>query len=115
MTNVPHRADPFAATTPSLAAPSTPPKLLDHCAVAAPCSGACATSDGNPRVSLCQRCGLFLYDVENLSPGAAHTLTVRTEGQTSGRLFKRRDGKVMTRNCPVGLEELRARLRKSTG
>jgi hypothetical protein len=106
----------FAAPSPAAKPANTPPPtVLDHCSIAAPCDGACGQADGNARVGLCQRCGMFLYDIAGLSANAAQALTANTEGPSNGRLFKRRDGKVMTRNCPVGLEALRARLRKSAG
>ncbi|MEZ5962933.1 MAG: hypothetical protein R3F56_03710 [Planctomycetota bacterium] len=83
--------------------------------IAAPCPGVGEDhAEGRP-VSICSRCGLFVYDLTGLDGQQASNLTLTTEALPGPRFFRRQDGKFLTRNCPVGLQDLRARLRRSAG
>lgn len=82
---------------------------------AAPCSGACDGHADDRPVSICRRCGLFVYDLTGLDAQQAASLTLATEAIPGPRFFRRQDGKFLTRNCPEGLAELRNRLRRSAG
>ena len=95
--------------------------LMNSC-IAAPCpvgkeSGTCAdagTGSGR-KVSTCQTCGLFVYDLDGVSATQAGDLTLAMEALPTPRFFRRRDGRYLTRNCPVGLADLKARLRQNAG
>jgi len=80
---------------------------------AAPCA---STADGQAdgrRVGICRQCGLFVYDLDDLNQHQAANLVLATEAIAAPRFFRRQDGMFLTRNCPVGLEQLRARLRRT--
>jgi hypothetical protein len=83
--------------------------------IAAPCPGAHDATGEAERVGICRQCGLFVYDLTDLNEHQAATLTLETEALPGPRFFRRQDGKFLTRNCPVGLEQLRMRLRRSAG
>src|SRR5688572_15945652 len=107
-----------AARYPFMEVPRMPALESDYrqrSCVAAPCAAAADGLGHGCRASTCTRCGLFVYDLEGLTATQATDLTLANEALPSPRFFRRRDGKYLTRNCPVGLNELRARMRQSTG
>ena len=91
------------------------PHYLERSCVAAPCAGTCDGIESGRRVGLCRQCGLFVYDLEGVSATAAGDLTLAMEAVPTPRFFRRKDGKYLTRNCPVGLEQLRQRLKRTAG
>lgn len=93
----------------------TKDQFLEKSCIAAPCPGACDSQADGQRVGICRSCGLFVYDLTDLDQHQAAGLTLATEAIAGPRFFRRQDGKFLTRNCPVGLEQLRARLRRTAG
>lgn len=47
-----------------------------------------------------------VYNLSSLSRGEANELIRRSEGRLCVRLFRRTDGTVLTRDCPVGVRAL---------
>lgn len=92
---------------------STDDDLHARSCFAAPCPGACDAGKDDKRVGICGRCGLFVYDLTGLNGQQAGNLALAIEAIATPRFFQRRDGKFLTRNCPIGLEALRDRLRRS--
>ena len=66
--------------------------------------------DGNDRVRFCGHCQMNVYNLSALSRVEAETLIASSEGRICARLFRRADGTVITRDCPVGLRALRRRI-----
>jgi len=87
-----------------------PLPLLESLTVAAPCPASWDDMEGNERVRFCAHCQQSVYDVSALTRAEATALVERTTGRLCLRLFRRTDGKVMTRDCPVGV--LRAARRR---
>jgi hypothetical protein len=72
--------------------------------------------DGDDRVRHCSLCRQAVYDVSALTRAEAETLIRGRTGRVCLRLFRRADGRVMTRDCPVGvLQAARRRLAKAVG
>jgi hypothetical protein len=69
---------------------------------------------GDNRVRFCDHCQLNVYNISELSRNEAEKLIVSTEGRLCARLFRRADGTVITRDCPVGLRALKRRVAKRT-
>jgi len=69
---------------------------------------------GDNRVRFCDHCRLNVYNISELSRFEAEALIASTEGRLCARLFRRADGTVLTKDCPVGLRALRRRLAKRT-
>lgn len=89
-------------------------KLLQSMRVAAPCS-----MDWNSmkythddRIRFCNQCQLNVYNLSEMSTKEAASLIRQTEGKLCMRLYRRRDGTVITDNCPVGLRKLRDKTRR---
>jgi len=57
---------------------------------------------------------LNVYNLSALSRVEAERLIASTEGRLCARLFRRADGTVLTKDCPVGLRALRRRVAKRT-
>jgi hypothetical protein len=69
---------------------------------------------GNDRVRFCDYCHLNVYNISELSRVEAEQLIASNEGRLCARLFRRADGSVLTKDCPVGLRALRRRVAKRT-
>jgi len=69
---------------------------------------------GDNRVRFCDHCRLNVYNISELSSSEAENLIASTEDRICARLFRRTDGTVLTKDCPVGLRALRRRLAKRT-
>jgi hypothetical protein len=91
------------------------PKLtspLDHLKVAAPCAADWDQmfSFEDERVRFCSQCNLNVYNLSDMSRQEAEALITKTEGRLCARFYRRSDGSVLTRNCPVGLKKIKRRV-----
>jgi hypothetical protein len=59
--------------------------------------------EGDDRVRHCSLCQQAVYDVSALTRTEATALITKSTGRLCLRLFRRADGTVMTRDCPVGV------------
>ena len=82
---------------------------LDRVAVASPCSANWDTMVGDDRVRFCQQCNLNVYNLTRMTRDEAESLVVTTEGRLCVRFYRRADGSVLTRDCPIGLAAIRRR------
>ena len=83
---------------------------LDNVRVAAPCSADWDSMFGNERVRLCEQCHLNVYNLSEMSRVEAERLIDQAEGRLCVRFYQRRDGSIITQNCPVGLRAIKRRL-----
>lgn len=83
-------------------------RRLDRVAVASPCSAAWERMrpiDAAGRVRACDTCQLNVHDLSALGRAEAEALLLAHEGaRLCVRLYRRADGRVLTRDCPVGLD-----------
>lgn len=87
---------------------------LNDLKVAAPCSANWDELSGGEQVRFCSHCNLNVYNLSGMSKNAAESLIARTEGRLCVRFYRRTDGTILTRNCPVGLHAIRRRLTRTT-
>jgi hypothetical protein len=80
--------------------------------IATPCPISWEQMTGDSRVRFCVHCQLSVYNISELSRIEAEELIASTEGRLCARLFRRADGTVLTKDCPVGLHALRMRVTK---
>jgi hypothetical protein len=85
---------------------------IDHLRIATPCPISWEQMTGDSRVRFCDHCRLNVYNISELSRIEAETLIASAEGRLCARLFRRADGTVLTKDCPVGLRALRMRISK---
>lgn len=78
--------------------------------IATPCPVSWEQMTGNNRVRYCSHCGLNVYNVSELNRTEAESLVASTERRICARLYRRADGTVITKDCPVGLAALTKRV-----
>ncbi|HNG45531.1 MAG TPA: hypothetical protein PKZ00_03110 [Elusimicrobiota bacterium] len=82
--------------------------------VASPCPMNWDEMTGDDRVRFCAHCRLNVFNLSALKRDEAIKLLNEKEGRLCVRFFRREDGTVMTRDCPVGLAALRQKFRRWT-
>jgi hypothetical protein len=83
---------------------------LDDVRVAAPCSVDWDSMYGNERIRFCDQCKLNVYNLSEMTRTEAERLVGQAEGRVCIRYYQRRDGSILTKNCPVGLAAIKRRL-----
>ncbi len=91
------------------------PVLHDNLRIASPCDQSWEAMRGGDQRRFCDACEKNVYDVSQMSPEALVALIEETEGKFCGRLYQRPDGKVITEDCPVGVERLRRAALRAKG
>jgi hypothetical protein len=83
---------------------------LKNVRVATPCQTSWETMTGDERVRYCSLCSLNVYNFAEMTWDEVRELLLRSEGRVCGRLYRRADGTIITRDCPTGLRALRRRM-----
>jgi hypothetical protein len=84
--------------------------VLEDIRIAAPCGADWSAMVGDERVRFCGSCQKNVYDLSKLSRAEAERLVAAHDGPAPCvRLYKRRDGTVITNDCPVGRKRRRLR------
>jgi hypothetical protein len=83
---------------------------LNHVRIAAPCKADWDQMTGNERVRFCSQCSLNVYNLSSLTRADAESLIARTEGRLCIRFYRRSDGSIITKDCPIGLRAIRRRM-----
>ncbi|HEY9773578.1 MAG TPA: hypothetical protein V6C81_07185 [Planktothrix sp.] len=86
--------------------------LLANAGVAAPCSAGWENMNGDERKRFCALCQKNVYNIAEMSTKDAINLIEENEGNLCMRLYRRKDGTIVTDNCPVGLRKIRDRAGK---
>lgn len=88
---------------------------LKQIRIANPCPARWEEMEGDDRVRFCGTCKKNVYNLSALQRSEAEALVASHEGKMCAALFRRKDGTVLTADCPVGLRRARARfLRRIT-
>lgn len=74
---------------------------VDSKKMATPCSFTWSESGGKDRVRACSQCHTQVYDFKGIELDDAEALIFKHESIKKAMLFKREDGKFMTKNCPL--------------
>jgi hypothetical protein len=70
--------------------------------IASPCPANWEAMTGDARVRFCGQCKLNVYNLSEMTENDAEKLIVEHEGRLCVRLYRRADGTVLTKDCPVG-------------
>lgn len=81
---------------------------LDLVQIASPCSADWNAMQGDDRARHCRDCNLTVYNLSEWTRDEAEAFLAQREGRVCARLYQRADGTVITRDCPVGLADVRA-------
>jgi hypothetical protein len=88
---------------------------LEGVRVAAPCPADWEKMVGDERVRYCGQCSLHVYNLSGMTKREAEGLVANAEGRLCVRYYRRTDGSILTRNCPVGLRALKRRVTRIAG
>ncbi|HEY6046048.1 MAG TPA: hypothetical protein VIU65_05550, partial [Pyrinomonadaceae bacterium] len=88
---------------------------LDRLRIASPCPVSWEQMKGDERSRFCDLCSFHVYNIAELTASEAKSLIAKTEGRICARLFRRSDGTVITKDCPVGLRAIRRRVARISG
>jgi len=83
--------------------------ILDQVRIASPCSARWEDMTGDDRSRFCQHCQKHVFNLSAMSRAEAEQLVREKEGRLCGRFYQRRDGRMLTGNCPVGQHRRRSR------
>lgn len=82
---------------------------LENIRIASPCPANWDEMFGNERMRFCGECRLNVYNLSGMSRKEAEDLLANAEGRLCVRYFQRKDGTIITQNCPVGWAKVKAR------
>jgi hypothetical protein len=82
---------------------------LDNIHVALPCPANWDEMFGSDRKRFCGECKLNVYNLSDMTRREAEDLLINSEGRLCVRFFRRADGTVLTKNCPVGWQAVKQR------
>lgn len=88
---------------------------LNNIRVASPCPADWDQMYGDSRKRFCGECKLNVYNLSGMSRDEAEALIMNAEGRLCVRFFQRRDGTVITQDCPVGWARVKHRTRVFVG
>ena len=82
---------------------------LDNIHIASPCSADWDEMFGDDRKRFCGDCKLNVYNLSDMTRREAENLLISSEGRLCVRFFRRADGTMLTKNCPVGWQAVKQR------
>lgn len=89
--------------------------LLDRIEIAAPCPARWDDMTGDSRTRFCSECSLHAHNISDMTATEAEAFLREClpAGRVCVRLYRRHDGTILTKDCPVGLAKLAARVRQT--
>jgi hypothetical protein len=84
-------------------------RILSQVKIASPCAARWSQMKGDDRVRFCDQCQLQVYNLSALSAAEALAVVTKSEARTCVRFHRRRDGTMLTADCPVGAKTARRR------
>jgi hypothetical protein len=82
---------------------------LDNIRVASPCAADWNEMLGDERKRFCSECSLNVYNLSGMTRGEAENLLLTSEGRVCVRFYRRGDGTILTKDCPVGWQMVKRR------
>lgn len=89
---------------------STTIHLVQQIQIASPCSASWNDMVGDDRSRFCSQCKLNVYNFAAMSADEGEKLIIEKEGKLCARIYRRYDGTILTKDCPVGLQAMKKRL-----
>jgi hypothetical protein len=82
---------------------------LSNVKVASPCPADWDRMIGDERVRFCGQCQLNVFNLSAMTRDQAESVIAGAEGRLCVRFYRRKDGSILTQDCPVGLRAIRQR------
>lgn len=89
--------------------------FLERMRIASPCEVGWDHMTGDDQARFCNQCNLHVYNISEMTEPQVKSLVASTEGRICARLYRRADGTVLTKDCPVGLRALKRRVARIAG
>lgn len=86
---------------------------LDKIKIASPCGASWNEMIGDDRKRHCAECKLNVYNLSDMTKTEAESFLINSEGRVCLRIYRRADGSVITRDCPVGLAKLKKKVSRA--
>src|SRR6185295_347092 len=84
--------------------------LVQRVQIASPCTAAWDEMVGDDKSRFCSHCKLNVYNLSAMTQEEGEQLIIEKEGKLCARIYRRFDGTVLTKDCPIGLRTIRRRL-----
>ena len=86
---------------------------LNNLKIASPCSADWNQMVGDDRQRHCGECKLNVYNLSGMTKRETEDLILTSEGRVCMRIYRRADGTVLTKDCPVGWRAVKQRISKT--
>ena len=83
---------------------------LNNIRIASPCPADWAGMIGTDRKRFCGQCKLNVYNLSGMTMFEAEELLTQSEGRLCVRYYRRSDGTILTKDCPVGWAKVKERV-----
>ncbi len=87
---------------------------LNHIKIASPCPADWDEMRGNQQKRFCTHCQLNVYNLSEMTEREAENFLFESEGRICVRLYRRKDGTVITQDCPVGWQAIKQKISRVT-
>ncbi len=87
---------------------------LDNIKIASPCPADWEKMYGDERNRHCSQCNLNVYNLSDMTRREAENFLMNAEDRVCVKYYKRKDGTVLTKDCPVGWRLLKKRVSRVT-
>ena len=82
---------------------------LSQIKVASPCTASWEAMSGDDTTRFCGQCAQYVYNLSAMTADQAETLVAENEGHMCVRFYRRADGTMMSKDCPVGWRAIKRR------
>jgi hypothetical protein len=86
---------------------------LDGVRIASPCAADWNKMIGDERRRHCAECKLNVYNLSEMTQTEAENFLINAEGRVCLQIFRRNDGTVLTKDCPVGWQALKKKVSRT--
>ncbi len=86
---------------------------LDKIKIASPCGANWNEMIGDGRKRHCAECKLNVYNLSDMTKREAENFLINSEGRVCLRIYRRKDGTIITKDCPVGLAKLKKKVSRA--
>ena len=83
--------------------------VLDNIRIAAPCDADWSKMTGDDRARHCGDCKKTVFNLSDMTRPEAEALIIEKQGKLCVRYYQRKDGTILTKDCPVGVARRRKR------
>lgn len=86
---------------------------LNKIKIASPCGANWNEMRGDNRRRYCTECRLNVYNLSDMSRTDAENFLINSEDRVCLRIFRRTDGTVITKDCPVGWAKIKRKVSRT--